>query len=110
MSALRQRLRSPWPCLLLAALAYGAAFGDAYVRSPRDQWTAKAYVVLVHAYQSHASPLTSACVRCRFQPSCSRYSEAAVRRHGLLAGLELTAKRLWRCRGSVPLGTPDPVP
>jgi hypothetical protein len=109
MSTLRKRLKYPWLYLGLAALFYGAAFADA-LRPPDEQATAKAYLGLVHAYQSHARPLTSACVRCRFQPSCSRYSAAAVRRKGLLAGLRLTAARLWRCRAGVPFGTVDPVP
>ena len=109
MPALRQRLRKPGIYLAAAALFYGAAFADA-LRPPGDQVTARAYLEMVHAYQSHASPLASACVRCRFQPSCSRYSAAAVKRRGLLEGLRLTARRLWRCRAAVPLGTLDPVP
>jgi uncharacterized protein len=103
-------LKRPWLYLCVAALFYGAAFADAYFRAPDEQLTARAYVDLVHAYQAYASPLTSSCVRCRFKPSCSRYSVAAVERHGLLDGVRLTARRLWRCRAAVPLGTADPVP
>jgi len=36
--------------------------------------------------------------RCVFEPSCSHYSEVAIRENGLLIGLKLTIKRLHRCR------------
>lgn len=36
--------------------------------------------------------------RCVFDPSCSRYSELAFRRHGFLNGGLATLKRLKRCK------------
>jgi putative membrane protein insertion efficiency factor len=36
--------------------------------------------------------------RCVFEPSCSHYSELAFRKHGFLLGLNLTIRRLFRCR------------
>ena len=36
--------------------------------------------------------------RCVYEPSCSRYSELALRKHGLAKGIMLTAKRLHRCK------------
>ena len=46
---------------------------------------------------------------CRFQPTCSRYAQAAIERHGALRGSWLAARRLARCR---PFGGSgyDPVP
>ena len=45
--------------------------------------------------------------RCVFDPSCSRYSELAFRRHGLLIGSIATARRLMKCRpGAGGLDTP----
>ncbi len=46
---------------------------------------------------------------CRFTPSCSHYGMEALRRHGLWAGLWLTAGRLLRCHPWGGSG-PDPVP
>ncbi|MEX2081876.1 MAG: membrane protein insertion efficiency factor YidD [Dehalococcoidia bacterium] len=46
---------------------------------------------------------------CRFEPSCSRYAEEAVRRHGAGRGLRLTAGRLMRCQ-PFHSGGFDPVP
>jgi uncharacterized protein len=46
---------------------------------------------------------------CRFYPSCSSYGIEALRRHGALRGLGLTAWRLLRCNPWNPGGV-DPVP
>src|SRR5262245_44321241 len=36
--------------------------------------------------------------QCVYDPSCSRYAELALRKHGLAKGLAATAARLCRCR------------
>ena len=36
--------------------------------------------------------------RCVFEPSCSHYSELAIRENGFTKGVSLTIKRLFRCR------------
>jgi putative membrane protein insertion efficiency factor len=46
---------------------------------------------------------------CRFEPTCSRYAEDAVRRYGAIKGSKLAAKRLLRCRPGCEGGY-DPVP
>ncbi len=46
---------------------------------------------------------------CRFEPSCSRYGEEAIRRHGALRGAWVTLRRLSRCRPGGGYGY-DPVP
>lgn len=46
---------------------------------------------------------------CNFTPTCSQYSLEAISKYGIFKGGILAAKRIWRCRGSVPGGY-DPVP
>lgn len=46
---------------------------------------------------------------CRFYPSCSEYAVQALRKHGVLRGSILSAKRLTRCHPWHPGGV-DPVP
>ena len=65
------------------------------------------FILAVRAYQVTLGPVLGG--RCRFEPSCSRYSLEAYRLHGPLKGSWLTARRVLRCH---PLGGHgyDPVP
>ena len=77
---------------------------------PRDARPGVAVRLLllgVSAYRLLLSPLLGGF--CRFEPSCSRYAEEALRRHGARRGLRLTAGRLMRCQPFHPGGI-DPVP
>lgn len=109
MPELRQSLRRPHVYLACLAILVALATVDSY-RDPSRQWTARTYVGAVHIYQAHVSPHLHAIVQCRFRPTCSHYSVAVVQRFGIRRGLVLSAERIWRCRGSVPLGTYDPPP
>lgn len=61
----------------------------------------------LRAYQVVLSPWLGP--SCRFHPSCSRYADEALERHGLLRGGWLSARRLCRCGPWHPGGY-DPVP
>jgi len=64
-------------------------------------------LVLLGAYRRLVSPWLPPA--CRFHPTCSRYAEESVRRHGALKGCYLTVKRLARCHPFCAGGL-DPVP
>ena len=61
----------------------------------------------IRFYQRYLSPLKPP--MCRFQPTCSEYGLRAIRTHGVLKGILLTAWRILRCNPFTEPG-PDPVP
>lgn len=76
--------------------------------SARIAGLARAVVIaFLRGYRFVLSPLLGPA--CRFEPSCSRYAEEAIDRHGVVRGSQLTLTRLARCH---PLGGSgyDPVP
>jgi hypothetical protein len=89
--------------LAAVALVYDAA------RPPARQASARFAVAAIHGYQRTLSPLVAGGgVACRFTPTCSRYAEAVITRHGMLRGGWLTIKRIMRCGPWTSAGTKDP--
>ncbi|MEU4157192.1 membrane protein insertion efficiency factor YidD [Actinoplanes sp. NPDC026670] len=76
-------------------------------RTPGGSRAERAVTGAIRGYRKVSPRLPT---RCRYQPTCSAYALLAIERHGLRAGLRLTAARLARCRPGVPFGTGDPVP
>ena len=109
MLALWKRVRSPAPYLLILLLGVLWAAFDT-TRDPARQLLAHTYLWGIRVYQQQARPMLEGRVQCRYNPSCSEYSSEAIQRFGLGRGLALTARRISRCRSSVPFGTKDPVP
>lgn len=73
----------------------------------KPSWPARALMALVRGYRLLLSPwLGNAC---RFEPTCSRYSLAALEQHGAWAGSYLTVHRILRCSPWCE-GGHDPVP
>ena len=64
-------------------------------------------MALVKAYRLTLSPWIGSA--CRFTPTCSAYSLAALEQHGAAAGAYLTVARLARCHPWC-AGGHDPVP
>lgn len=58
--------------------------------------TARAVAVApIRFYRRFISPALPP--RCKYEPSCSRYAEQAIREYGILRGLVLAGWRLMRC-------------
>lgn len=96
---------------LVAAVALAAAAICDWSRPPSHQASVVIYEkAVVGGYRLLVRPITHYFITCRYRPTCSRYSEQAVRAYGLPKGLYLTARRIFRCMPWVPLGTRDPIP
>lgn len=67
----------------------------------------KFVLLLLTFYKRLVSPVLPP--SCRFYPTCSQYAYEAVEKHGVIAGLFLSAKRLLKCHPYNPGGY-DPVP
>jgi putative membrane protein insertion efficiency factor len=67
----------------------------------------KIVLFLIKAYKSYISPLLGN--HCRFHPSCSSYTYQAIEKYGLLKGLLLGTKRLFKCH-PFHSGGVDPIP
>ncbi len=76
----------------------GSALGHAAAALPR---------LAIRLYRIALSPVLGA--NCRFEPSCSRFAEDALGRHGLWRGSRLAIGRVLRCHPWNPGGY-DPVP
>jgi putative membrane protein insertion efficiency factor len=77
-------------------------------RAADRQFSARALRAGIHVYQRTLSPLMPALgIRCRFTPTCSRYAEAVILKHGALLGSWLSVKRLARCGPWTAAGTVD---
>jgi len=92
--------------LLLAGLAVLAVD---LARPPAAQVTTRAALAAIDLYQATLSPRFAGLgARCRFQPTCSQYGEAVIRRDGALVGGAKAAWRILRCGPWTPAGTVDP--
>jgi putative membrane protein insertion efficiency factor len=64
--------------------------------------------VLLRAYRLLISPLLGR--NCRFEPSCSQFTEQAISRYGASKGATMGLRRLLRCHPWGGAGGFDPVP
>ena len=77
-------------------------------------WPARAAVGLISVYQRTLSPDHGLLQpwfphgACKFRPTCSEYTRAAILRHGLIRGIRFGLARLVRCH-PWSIGGYDPI-
>jgi putative membrane protein insertion efficiency factor len=89
----------------LLCLAAGALLARDLSRPPERQVASRAALSAIRWYQANMSGRLG--VKCRFEPSCSKYATAVIERHGFLVGGWRAARRLARCGPWTPMGTVD---
>ena len=62
----------------------------------------KILIFIIKFYQYFISPLFGN--KCRFLPTCSEYFIEALKAHGLIIGLKLGVKRIFKCHPFKKLG------
>jgi putative membrane protein insertion efficiency factor len=72
-----------------------------------NNWSSKLFIFLLKGYKHLISPLLPPA--CRYTPTCSEYAIEAFQKHGFLAGIFLTVKRILSCNPWGGSGY-DPVP
>ena len=76
-------------------------------RNSSRGWLQNLILLILKGYKKFISPfLPSAC---RFEPTCSVYMYQAIQKKGILKGLYLGVKRIFRCHPFCEGGF-DPVP
>ncbi len=92
----------------MASARSGASSGaGATARTRARSVGAWVLLALIRMYQIFLSPFLGGA--CKYYPSCSRYAQEAVQKHGARRGAWLALKRLGRCRPFAKGGF-DPVP
>ena len=92
---------------LTAALLLTTLVWD-LTRDAGDQWSAKVLLFGIDTYQETLSvAVGKAGVQCRFEPTCSHYAEAVIRRDGALVGAGRSIWRIVRCGPWTAAGTVD---
>lgn len=64
-------------------------------------------VLLIRFYKLAISPYWPGA--CRYDPTCSEYTQEAIQKHGVFMGIRLGAQRIGRCHPGHEAGY-DPVP
>jgi len=70
-------------------------------------WLKKIFILPIRLYQVSISPLLGK--SCRFEPTCSHYAIQAIEEWGVIKGMWLATKRIFRCHPWGGHGY-DPVP
>jgi hypothetical protein len=97
--------------LIGAAVTLAAAAVFDWSRPPYQQCSVRLFDRgVIGAYRTYIRPLTKRFRVCRFNPTCSAYSQMAIYVHGFPKGIWLTTIRLVRCGPWTPRGTNDLVP
>ena len=83
---------APWGGAVPSAARPDTGLGKKYPGTPVVPFSTSIFHNAIALYQR-----TFPIGHCQFSPSCSRYAQDAIRRHGVLPGLALAADRITRC-------------
>lgn len=98
------------PALILMSLLgmVGGCVSHDLVVPPDRQFTTRVAVAGIETYREHLSPRLASRIQCRFEPTCSVYGLAKVKKDGGMKGGLKALGRIARCNPMTPKGTVDP--
>jgi putative membrane protein insertion efficiency factor len=106
---MRAKIGRPVLVVVLVAVSMLGFLVWDLTRPPLEQWSARLLLGGIDTYQRYLSPAAGrAGVRCRFEPTCSHYAAAAIRKYGALGGSWRATWRILRCGPWTAAGTLDP--
>lgn len=100
------RLRATGLIILAAVLCCSGTAVSQESQSPEDGQATGTFLYPIKLFRQYISGADGD--RCAMHPSCSAYSMAAFRKHGLLIGWVMTCDRLMRC-GRDEMPNADPI-
>lgn len=91
---------------IIAVVAVFVVAHDASVPIER-QYSTRSAVFAIEQYRHFVSPWIGRFVQCRFEPTCSVYGLAVVKKYGAIKGGWMAIVRVARCGPWTPMGTVD---
>jgi uncharacterized protein len=106
-AAPRDQSRALRILVAVVVLSFLTTLGHELLVPRQQQWSTRSAVFAIEQYRRYISPRLKGRITCRFEPTCSAYGLAAVKKYGGVRGSWRAVKRIARCNPMTKMGTVD---